>query len=421
MKKLIQLVTLSAVVATFALPALAQEPTASPSASPSPAATAAQGGQEDEAAKTALYEKVQANYKTNQPVAYEAAKEYLQKYPNETDKARVDWLQKYVAKYEAASVQFQLPELIKNKKYPEAFALGKQILAKEPENLNVMMRLGYAGYQAAYAKNTAFNADAINYTKQAIAMIESGKSPQTWDPFTNKDEALAYLNYALGFLNLETNKDQALENLVRAAQNETIKKDPTTYTYLVYAYETGPYKKATDAYEAVSSKPDTPEFKAALESLNTVTDKLIDAYARAVAYATDPKLQADKTKWMARLTELYKFRHNNEVAGLDQLIANVRNTPVPSPSATPTTPTAPASGAATGTDSGAAVGTTTSGNTNATGTTSTTPTTTTTPANTTQPSTTTPNTTTQPNTTMQPSGNPKPTPTPTPTQPAKKP
>jgi hypothetical protein len=409
MKKLIQLMTLSAVVATFALPALAQEPTASPS----PAATAAQGGQEDEAAKTALYQKVQDNYKTNQPVAYEAAKEYLQKYPNETDKARVDWLQKYVAKYEAASAPLQLPKLITDKKYSEAFTLGKQILTKEPENLNVLMSLGYAGYQAAYAKNTAFNADAINYAKQAISMIESGKTPTSWAPFTNKDEALAYLNYALGFLNLETNKDQALEYLVKATQNDVIKKDPTTYTYLFYAYETGPYKKATDAYEAVSSKPDTPEFKAALESLNTVTDKLIDAYARAVAYATDPKYQADKAKWMARLTELYKFRHNNTDTGLDQLIANVRNTPVPSPSAAPsaTAPsTTPASGATTGTDSGAAVGTTTSGNTNATGTTSTKPTTTTTPANTTQPSSTT-----------QPSGNPKATPTPATTQPAKKP
>ncbi|HEX8649200.1 MAG TPA: hypothetical protein VF708_00020 [Pyrinomonadaceae bacterium] len=413
MKKLIQLITLSALVATFALPALAQDATASPS----PAATAAQGSQGDEAAKTALYQKVMDNYKTNQPVAYEAAKEYLQKYPNDADAARMKWLQNFVAKYDKAKVQTGFPKLIADKKWSEAFTTGKQMLITDPENLSVLINLGYAGYLAAYDKNETFSADAINFAKQAVRLIESGKTIDAWTPFRNKDEALAYLNYALGFLNLKTNQTEAIDYFAKATQPASaVKTEPITYYYMALAYEAGPYKKQSDAMAIYENKPETPESKAALESLNQTADRVIDAYARAVSYATDPKYAADKTKWMARLTELYKFRHNGSDAGLTELIANVRNTPIPTGAPTATTPaTTPASGATSATDSGAATGTTTTTDTSGAATTSTPATTTTTPASTTQPSTTTPATTTTP------SGNPKATPTPTTTQPANKP
>ena len=417
MKKLIQLITLSAVAATFALPALAQNATASPS----PAATA-QGSQEDEAAKTALYQKVMDNYKNNQPVAYEAAKEYLQKYPNETDAARMKWLQNFVAKYDKAKVQTGFPKLVADKKWSEAFTTGKQMLTTDPENLSVLMNLGYAGYLAAYDKNEAFSADAINYAKQAVRLIESGKSLDAWTPFRNKDEALAYLNYALGFLNLKTNQTEAIDYFARATlPASAVKTEPITYYYMALAYEAGPYKKQSDAVSARTGQTETPESKAELETLNQTTDRLIDAYARAVAYATDPKYQADKAKWMARLTELYKFRHGGTDQGLTELIANVRNTPVPTGAPSATTPTTtPASGATSATDGGATTGTTTTTtDTNGTEATSTpATTTTTTPASTTQPG----STKTTPATTTTPSGNPKATTTtPTTTQPANKP
>src|SRR5918911_1549760 len=114
MRKLIQLLALSTVIATLAVPAFAQEATASPS----PASTASSGGQGDQEAKAALYKRVTDNYKTNQPVAYEAAKEYLQKYPNDDPKI-ITYLQNFVAKYEKASQKNQLPTLLDQKKYPE--------------------------------------------------------------------------------------------------------------------------------------------------------------------------------------------------------------------------------------------------------------------------------------------------------------
>lgn len=339
MRKLIQLIALSAVVMTLSLPTFAQEATASPSPT-----TAAKSGQDDAEAKRALYQRVTENVKSNQKVAYEAAKEFLQKYPND-DPQIIDYLKRFVAKYEKASQQVDFPKLITDKKYNEAFALGKQILSSEPENLSVIMNLGYAGYLAAFAKNEAFNTDAINYARQAIQMIEGGKTLESWAPFRSKDEALAYLNYAIGFMSLKNNQAEAVNHFAKATQyNSAIKTEPITYYYIALGYEAGPYKTQSESMAAFEGKPETPESKAALETLNQTTDKVIDAYARAVSYASDPKYQADKAKWMARLTELYKFRHNNSDAGLNEFIANVRNTPLPSPTTaaapTATTPTA---------------------------------------------------------------------------------
>ena len=56
-------------------------------------------------------------------------------------------------------------------------------------------------------------------------------------------------------------------------------------------------------------KDETPESKLALENLNQVIDRMIDAYARAVALSgTDAASQARKKAWMETLTNWYKFR-----------------------------------------------------------------------------------------------------------------
>ena len=59
-------------------------------------------------------------------------------------------------------------------------------------------------------------------------------------------------------------------------------------------------------------------------------DKIIDAYARAVALASkDPQQAAAKNAWLARLTELYKFRHDGSDAGLNELVSGVLATRLP--------------------------------------------------------------------------------------------
>jgi hypothetical protein len=116
-----------------------------------------------------------------------------------------------------------------------------------------------------------------------------------------------------------------------------LKKEAQTYDLLAAAYEKD-YETVAKDYAAKypdDASRQTPEGKAATDKLNAVTDRLIDAYAREVAYAgTDPKNAPLKTRAMARLTELYKFRHDGSDAGLNEFIASVTSKPLPTLSST---------------------------------------------------------------------------------------
>jgi len=291
----------------------------------------AQGPETDDPVKVETYNRFYNNVKTNKAVAYKAAQDYLLKYKKDKDQY-IDYLQKWVAAYESDERREALPGLINQKNFAEAFATGAKILAEDPNNLRVQIDLGYAGYLAASAKNEQFNSTALEYARKAIQQIEAGKAPAEWAPFKGKDDTLAYLHYAVGFLTLKTDPNAALDSLLKAAQLESdIKKTPSTYYFLGVAYETGPYKTLSTDYQAkYANKPETPESKAALEKLNVVMDRIIDAYARAIAAAgTDPKTQQNRTDWMTKLSTYYKFRHEGSDAGMNEFIAAALQKPLP--------------------------------------------------------------------------------------------
>ena len=285
----------------------------------------------DDPAKIEIYNRFYNNVKNNKPVAYQAARDYLQKYGKDKDQY-IDYLQKWIAVYERDERKQNLPILINEKKFSDAYATGAKILADEPDYLRAQIDLGYAGYIAASSKNESFNTAALDYARKAIQAIESGKQPSEWAPFKGKDDTLAYLNYAVGFLTLKTTPDQAIDSLLKAARYESdIKKTPPTYYFLAAAYESGPYKTLSAAYQTqFAGKPETPESKAALEKLGTVMDRIVDAYARAIATAgTDPKTEQSRKEWMTQMSNYYKFRHENSDAGMKEFIDTILQKPLP--------------------------------------------------------------------------------------------
>ena len=102
-------------------------------------------------------------------------------------------------------------------------------------------------------------------------------------------------------------------------------------------------------------KDETPESKLALANINQIIDRMIDAYARAVALAAaDPKFAAAKAGWNDSLTTWYKYRNGDKTDGMDQLVAGILQKPLPpeptpltslpTPAATPATTAAGAPG-----------------------------------------------------------------------------
>jgi len=285
----------------------------------------------DDPVKIEMYKRFVANYKENPGAAYQAARDYLQKYTKDKDQY-IDYLNKWVAAYERDERKRNLPILINEKKFADAYKTGARILTDEPDYLRAQIDLGYAGYIAASAKDESHNAEALAYATKAIQLIESGKTPSEWAPFKGKDDTLAYLHYAVGYLKLKTNPTEAIDALLKAASYESdIKKTPSTYYFLAVAYESGPYKTLSSSYQKdFADKPETPASKAALEKLNVLMDRIIDAYARAIASAgTDPQTAQSRKEWTAQLTTYYKFRNNGADTGLQDFINNSLKKPLP--------------------------------------------------------------------------------------------
>ncbi len=299
----------------------------------------------DDEVKVNTYKKFVENREPNPALAYEAAKEYMRRYGKEDDQYTryfKVWIPAFEDDERARRLaaekedrEQRLLQAITQKRFADAYAQAKQVLNDDATNVKVLIPLGYSAVIASTeSKNENFNAEAAAYAHRALQLIESGKAPDSWSPFKNKEDVLASLNYAIGFYLHKSNPADAIASLIRAAQIESDRKTaPSTYYYLAVAYQSGPYKKLSADYSArFANKPETPEGKAALDNLYKVVDKIIDAYARAVALAgNDPQNQKAKTAWMQLLTDFYKFRHESSDAGLNEFVAGVLAKPLPQP------------------------------------------------------------------------------------------
>lgn len=328
--------------------------------------------------KNALYQDFLKNRKDDQAKAYDAAKKYLAcpaaAEVTEEQQKIIDYLKKWTTAYDEGTKAASFDKILwTDKNYPEAFKLGADRLAKNPDDTYVMVALGTNGYLVV-AKNPELATPALDYARRALQALESGKTPESWGPLNNKETALAYLNFTAGTLTLEKDPANALKNLIKAAQYETpLKKSPFTYAYIAGAYETGPYAKQSEQYKAMYlGKDETPESKLALANINQLVERMVDGYARAVYLAgSDPNFAKQKPVWQESLTTWYKYLHDKSDAGMTEYVASVMSTPLP-PEPTPMTSLPTPAPAATPAG--------TSGATNGNGTPSTTA-----PAGTTQP------------------------------------
>ncbi|HLM55712.1 MAG TPA: hypothetical protein VK422_06245 [Pyrinomonadaceae bacterium] len=363
MKNVLRLLILAAAFGVFALPALAQDTAAGGAATQDVAA--------EKAKKYEDFLRLRKGGPADQKQAYEVGKDYLSKYAattDDADKKIYDYIRNWVSKYEKATVDFNFktalfPAAGTKADYTKGFEIGRQLLNSDQENLAVLLDLSIAALLNASdvkTENAAVSREAVQYVRRTTQLIESGKAPQrpsadgktmveSWAPFPNRENALGQLYYTHGLLVRTTSPDEAAGLFIKAAQsNTTFKSDPTTYFYLANAYLDGEYKRLIAEYKATyEGKEVTEEMKPAYEALlgktNAATDRIIDAWARAIALSADkPQLKAWRDNLMKQLADVYKQRHEGSDAGLNELIAGVLNKPLPLPGQ-PMTPAAPAS------------------------------------------------------------------------------
>jgi len=302
MKRTINLLALAAMFALFAGPALAQTKEC------------------NDEFKTATYKKWYDNRKDKQDVAFQAAEEYISVCPTD-EGPYAGAIKKFHAAYKAANetnaTKKAFEEAVVKKNYPEQMRLGKLIIASEPDNSAAYIIMGVAGLS-----DPNLLGDSAQYAKKAIEMIEGGKP---FAPFATKDQALAYLNNEVGKSLSKSAPADAIPYFLKAARLESdLKKNPLLYNDLASAYGDGPIAKQSEEYK-LKYTTESPESKLAVDNLNQLIDRQIDALARATALSTNP---ANKKALNDLLTGLYTDR-NKSTTGLDALLAGILSKPVP--------------------------------------------------------------------------------------------
>lgn len=201
----------------------------------------------------------------------------------------------------------------------DAFKLAGAWLAAQPEDADMFKRLTILASNEAIRNNNKFAAQGQQYGARAIALIEADKMPAPVDAAkwaAYKAEALPALYRATGIIAFKADdKETARQRLEKAAALKI--NDPAVYLILSdFAFNE--YEQSAKLHRVA---PAGAEKDALLKTATERLDKVIDAYAQAVA-ATEatPQYQQAATQLRQDLENYYKFRHNNSTEGLQQLI-----------------------------------------------------------------------------------------------------
>lgn len=218
--------------------------------------------------------------------------------------------------------------IVQQKNFPEAFAAGTKLLAEDSLDLEVLTNLAYAGFLALQTQNRAYDTLAIAYAARAIALLDSGRVRETWQPFASRDETLAWMHFATGTMLYDRNPKESVKHLYQATTYETsLRQDAALHYVLASAFEAATYIPLAKAYrEKFGGKPVNEAQKKAKLEVDQAMDRVIELYAHAVAYAAadDP----NRAGWLERLTQYYKARHGGKDTGLQAVIDKARTTPV---------------------------------------------------------------------------------------------
>lgn len=331
-------------------------------------------------AQQAVYKQITDNYAgTNdqKKIAISAGKQYVSKYGACADsKAIVEYINKSILPMEdtikkdedikvTQARYSRFDTSLKGKKLADIIVVGKEIVAQEPDFLDVFIVLAGANYDQVIANPTvaSYGDDTINYSKSVIEKIEANKTSRTGEYGVlqyrlkndlypdGKSNALGSMNYNIGYiLHRQGKVKESLPYFYKSMQyNSFSKKDPDVYRRIGAWYLEEAIR--LDAQRAAILKgagnKDTEESLSLLGMQKGYADRAIDGYARAYKLAkanAKPENKGYTDALYTKLKELYAFRYDGKTDGIDAFVATVSSKPMPDPSTevAPVKETAPA-------------------------------------------------------------------------------
>ena len=256
--------------------------------------------------------------------AVKAAEAYLAGFPSGQ---YADFLQKWLGPARLSL----LNDAIKARDVDKMLAIGKEILAKDPDNLNVVYALAFQLRKdelLASPRSYAHAADAVELSQKAIDLVQSGKTLAGVQAF-DKDATLAWLYQIQAMVaEHEGNQDKAIQLYDRSTS--LAPQDPgiaARNLLEVLAMRQSDYSEAATAYnalpdEARAAAEPSEEVKAARKKVDEDADALIDVAARFVALADVKGLpQATRDKVYGILESVYKSRYPEETDPASKLQA----------------------------------------------------------------------------------------------------
>ena len=259
--------------------------------------------------------------------ALAAAKEYLEKYPT-------GQYADFIKKWYGAAQMTALDAAIKEKRTADMITVGREILARDPENLNVLYALAFnirRNELLAAASSFANAPAAVEFSRKAIALVESGKTLTGVAAF-DKNATLAWLTQILA---LSEAKSGSPADAITLYEKSTslAPNDPQIAARNLLAVVTlrqAKYGELAKAYNALpeadrAAAEPKPEVKAAKDALNAEADALIDVAARFVAFGKSKNLPPATVERVNQMLEtIYKGRFPEDATldGLKKVLAD---------------------------------------------------------------------------------------------------
>jgi hypothetical protein len=215
--------------------------------------------------------------------------------------------------------------------------LGREGLAESPDDVFYVYWLAVGLRSAelgASPPGSAHEAETVDFTRRAIALVEAGKVPGGVEPARwNAKTTLAYLHETLSLVEERHERWEAAAELAEKAAT----LDPTSPEHVLDCgrLHQQSYLGAVRSLQAIPdadrlATPPKPEVQVVVDRVNREADAVVDCWARFMALTqTANPFGETRTSVEKALGDLYRYRHPDDPAGLAKLIEARRSALVP--------------------------------------------------------------------------------------------